>query len=146
MLALKIFIIVFILVLLIIWLFPVVEVSGCSMYPTYNDGDIIIATRLFFKFHKDRVYIYRPPYESEDEKYVIKRLNGMFSAKRGTSILSQLSTSSILRGKKKSVLYFLGDNPPQSYDSRHYGAVSSRRVKYKVLFTICKKEDNCDYD
>ena len=97
--------------------FPLVEVKGNSMYPTYNDGDILISLRLpfFTRFKIGSVYVYKPPYESDEMKYVIKRLH---------------------KFNEKGYLYFLGDNLAYSQDSRNYGYIERERVVCKILFRI----------
>ena len=103
---------------MLIFLFPVIQVCGDSMFPTFNDGDIIIGCRLFSLTPKN-IYIYRPPI---GQKYVIKRLNRV----------------SPVTGN----LFFEGDNKDCSYDSRMYGYVNREQVVAKYIFTIYRKEND----
>lgn len=97
------------------YIFPIIQVCGDSMYPTFNDGDIILGCRLFSLKIKE-VYVFHPPV---GEKYVIKRL-------------TQVSSTT-------NKLFFEGDNSDHSYDSRMYGYVSRDKVVAKYIFTIHKK-------
>ena len=99
--------------LVFLFFFPVVQICGYSMFPTLNDQEIYFGRRIFnkSKCKVGNIYVYRPPYESEEEKFVIKRL------------------AEIKDGK----YFFLGDNPNDSYDSRYYGYVDSKNVVAQLL-------------
>lgn len=86
------------------------------MYPTFNDGDIILGCRFLKDYKVGSVLIYTPPV---GEKYVIKRL-------------TQISS---ITGK----FFFEGDNADHSYDSRMYGYVSRDKIVAQYLLTIHKK-------
>ena len=120
MIKVAILITVVIVLGILYYLFPIIEVVGDSMYPTYKDGEIIFGTRLYrkSKLRKRDVIIYTSPRE---ERIVIKRIDDI--------------------RKKNNRLYFycLGDNRDYSYDSREYGYVSSKRLKCKVLNQRRKK-------
>lgn len=94
--------------------FPIIQVIGDSMYPTYLDGEIIVGTRLFrkSKLKKGDVVLYVCP---TDNKTVIKRIDCVEKRSNGLYI------------------YCLGDNPPKSHDSRYYGFVSSKNLVCKVI-------------
>lgn len=102
---------------LILTLFPVVQICGYSMFPTLSDGEFYMSIRVFRKdkCKVGKIYVYKPPYEDEVEKFVIKRL------------------ADIKDGK----YFFLGDNADGSYDSRYYGYVDSKNV---VAQLITRKE------
>ena len=107
------------LFLLLKYLFPVAQVEGDSMLPTYREGEYLICRRVFFKkkCKVNKIYVI---YLRDDEKgkpyYVIKRLN------------------KILCGGD---YWFLGDNADVSYDSRHYGGIDPKRVIAEVR-KVCK--------
>ena len=97
--------------------FPIVQICGYSMFPTLTDGEFYLGIRVLHKSKCEvgKIYVYKPPYASEQEKFVIKRL------------------ARIKDGK----YYFLGDNEIDSYDSRYYGYVDSDNV---VAQLITRKE------
>ena len=101
-------------------LFPIVTVCGDSMYPTFKDGEIILATRLFrkSKLKKGDVVIYHAP--NDGHRVVIKRID-------------KINTHS-------GVMYCLGDNSEVSYDSRMYGYVSLRKLVCKPIKQRVKAE------
>jgi len=98
---------------IILSLFPIVQICGYSMFPTLTDGEFYIGMRVFRKSKCEvgKIYVYKPPYESEEEKFVIKRL------------------ADIKDGK----YFFLGDNADDSFDSRYYGYVDSKNVVAQLL-------------
>lgn len=108
-----ILLIIGLIVSLILTFFPVVQICGYSMFPTLTDGEFYMGIRVFRKdkCKVGKIYVYRPPYESEEEKFVIKRL------------------ADIKDGK----YFFLGDNADDSYDSRYYGYVDSKNVVARLL-------------
>ena len=113
-----IFIALLIVVIAILYyVFPVIQVCGDSMYPTFKDGDIIIGCRLC-SIERNEVYVFHPPV---GEKYVIKRL-------------TQVSSTT-------NKLFFEGDNPDHSYDSRMYGYVARDKVVAKYIFTIYRRKE-----
>ena len=100
-------------------LFPPVEVCGNSMFPTYRDKELILGTRLYLKRNLKRGDVIL--YKTEDERIVIKRINHIKT-----------------KGKDLE-FYCLGDNSKDSYDSRHYGFVSSKQLVCKALKSRPKK-------
>ena len=107
--------VVFWLLLLLYYLFPVVLVCGESMYPTYQSHTILLTTRLFSKYVPGQVYVYDRVDDDGVTKSVIKRLHD------------------VTVQDNQAYLYFLGDNPEGSYDSRHYGYVHHSNVALKVV-------------
>ena len=104
-----------------LFLFPVIQICGYSMFPTMMDGEFHFGRRVFRK-NKCRVgqiYVYKPPYEDREERFVIKRLAEVNTDRNG-----------------KVQYYFLGDNSNDSYDSRYYGYVDCRNV---VAHIVLKK-------
>lgn len=102
--------------------FPLIRVSGDSMYPTLKEGKILIGCRLFNKkkCRLGKLYIVHLRDEESGEPYfVIKRL--------------RYATFENNEGKTKVYYDFRGDNTEVSYDSRHYGLVPSDKVEAIVL-------------
>lgn len=99
-------------------MFPLIEVCGNSMYPTFHDGDIILGSRLNKSPKKNEVYVFNPP---TGEKYVIKRLTHI--------------------NRDTGKLFFEGDNPDFSYDSRMYGYVSKDKIVARYVLTIHRRKE-----
>lgn len=114
MIVLFIIVAVIVLGLILHFLFPLIQVCGNSMYPTYHDGEILIGCRLFSKKRRKvgEVIVYHSP----DNKVVIKRIEEVVNSTRGCKLY-----------------YCLGDNSDESYDSRYYGAISSKKLVCRIL-------------
>ena len=97
--------------LTLFFVFTPIRICGDSMHPTLIDGDVYFTLRVskLHKFKEGDIYVYRTPYDKS--KYAVKRL-----------ISSQ-----------GHYLFFEGDNKKVSYDSRHYGCISPKQVKFRVL-------------
>ena len=106
-----------VIIALLIYVFPLIQVCGESMLPTYKDGDIVLGCRLF-SLKRNSVYVFRPPV---GEKYVIKRLTQV------SSITNKL--------------FFEGDNSDCSFDSRMYGYISRDKVVAKCIFIIHRRKE-----
>lgn len=105
-------------------IFPPIEFDGWSMYPTYEDKEVVRGMRLFNKKNFKLGYVYVFTRERDGETYhVIKRLTKMKLTKQGLK------------------LFFEGDNSLGSVDSRHYGYVDSSRVVARVIKPKEKMED-----
>ena len=107
-----------VLLLVLGYFFPIVQICGYSMFPTLSDGEFYIGRRVLrkSKCKEGEIYVYRPPYESEEERFVIKRLSHINYTNQG-----------------KPIYYFLGDNSDDSYDSRYYGYVDSHNVVARIV-------------
>lgn len=108
----------------IYYMFPLVNVCGSSMFPTYVNDEIILSTRLFRKrkIKVGDVIVFKHPYVKG--RLLIKRVADLFYSRDG-ELLS---------------IYFLGDNSSDSYDSRNFGYVLTKDLVSKVLFSIKKVE------
>ena len=113
-----VFLIIVGVLLILFYIFPIIQVCGDSMYPNFKDGEIIIGCRIFSMKEKG-VYIYHPPVG--ENKYVIKRLINAHP-------------------KNSNRLFFRGDNYDHSFDSRHYGYVCRKEVVAKYIFKVYRKE------
>ena len=105
----------------VFYTFPIVCVRGRSMLPTFQDGSILITTRLFniYKLKEGQVYVYNRLDEDNKKYLVVKRLTKKHAFIPG-------------------LYYFEGDNPTESYDSRQYGYVNAEDIKARVLWQISK--------
>ena len=116
MIIIAIIISVIILIGVLYYLFPPIQVIGDSMFPTYKDGEIIFGRRVYSKYFlkKGDVIVYISP--DEEGRNVIKRIDEIRLDNRGHYIF-----------------YCLGDNPECSYDSRDYGFVPAKNLVCKVI-------------
>lgn len=114
---LKVILIAIMLLVLILFLFPLVKVEGDSMYPTLIEGEFIRCRRVLFKKKCKVNNIYVIHLKDVDKKpyYVIKRLSKRLS---------------------NNEYWFLGDNSRVSHDSRDYGALPY----YKVVAVVIDKK------
>lgn len=114
------------LCLFVYYVFPVVEVIGYSMFPTYKNGEIIFGTKLYrkSKLKVGDVIIYKCP--TEENRMVIKRIDVI-----DYDLLGNL------------IFYCLGDNTDDSYDSRYYGFISSKSLVCKII-NQRRKSNVCD--
>ena len=94
--------------------FPLIQVVGDSMYPTYLDGEIIFGTRIYrkSKLKVGEVIVYHSPNEN---RIVIKRI------------------ADIKKFRGETFYYCLGDNADHSYDSRYYGSIPSKSIVCRVI-------------
>ncbi len=86
-------------------------VEGDSMNPTYQRGDRLLIDPLFWRImglKKGDVVILRDP---RDSRLILKRIKDI---------------------SQTGELYVVGDNPPQSTDSRHFGPVSKKHIIGRV--------------
>ena len=113
----KVFIVVLLIVVVFLvlhYLFPVIQICGDSMYPTYKGGEILLGYRIYRKDHLKvgDVILFQ---NTEDRRTVIKRI------------------ADIREEKGKLLFFVLGDNPEVSYDSRNYGYISSDRLTCRLF-------------
>ena len=143
---------VFALLALLLYLFPVKLVQGDSMLPTFNDGDLIIVSRIAAYEYGDVIIGMQPTLDGNSQA-VIKRVMG----KAGDNIC--VETDGVYRNgefvsedytldKTNSVcmsvivpegsVFVLGDNRNHSYDSRQSGCMTKRMVTGVVVFNLTK--------
>jgi signal peptidase I len=118
--------------------FQIIHVDGKSMQPTLMKGDFALVNCYSYIFRdpqkEDIVLVKRKPtHPSDNINLSIKRITGI----HGDTVQFQNAT---LSSKKDTVTlsegeYFLvGDNAANSYDSRHYGAVTDSAIIGKVIY------------
>ena len=137
------------------FIFNITHVSGMSMVPTLNDGDILITERvsLFFKEAEiGDVVVIKAPDNSGDNyiKRVIAKSGDKVELKDGEVFVNDLKLDEdytnydptlSLNGETSWVLndgeYFvMGDNRAHSNDSRAFGKIEKSRVKGISVFRL----------
>ena len=84
------------------------QVNGGSMEPTFMDGNLVLAVRLFH----------------------IRKGDIVIAQSRGRDIIKRVADT------RKSKIYLLGDNPSQSTDSRALGWFNNEQIIAKHIWSI----------
>lgn len=114
--------------------FRTVEVRGNSMWPTFKSGDRVLVSSAYWligPIRKNDIVVIR---NKDDDTLLLKRVYAM----GGDTIPFKFVPEdySFANGKyvvPEGKLYLLGDNYPESEDSRHYGPISPEQVIGKVV-------------
>ncbi|HEX8993824.1 MAG TPA: signal peptidase I [Candidatus Paceibacterota bacterium] len=132
-------------------------VSGASMEPTFHTGEYLIIDELSYRFHepqRDDVIIFR--YPRNPSEFFIKRVIGLpgetvHISNDSVSITEQNGTTTVLsepylvnrgNGADQTVTlgsdqYFvMGDNRPDSSDSRYWGPVPASDLIGHVMLRL----------
>lgn len=113
------------IVIIRIFMFSAVRVSGISMLPTLQDEQIIFVNKMAYWKNAPQngdIVIVREPI---DNIQVVKRIVGT----PGTAITIEDKTFIL----KEDEYYIEGDNRDNSIDSRAYGSIRSERIIGKVI-------------
>lgn len=113
------------IVIIRIFMFSAVRVSGISMLPTLQDEQIIFVNKMAYWKNAPQngdIVIVREPI---DNIQVVKRIVGT----PGTAITIEDKTFIL----KEDEYYIEGDNRDNSIDSRAYGPIRSERIIGKVI-------------
>lgn len=113
------------IVIIRIFVFSAVRVSGISMLPTLQDEQIIFVNKMAYWKNAPQngdIVIVREPI---DNIQVVKRIVGT----PGTAITIEDKTFML----KEDEYYIEGDNRDNSIDSRAYGPIRSERIIGKVI-------------
>jgi signal peptidase I len=139
--------------------FKAVRVDGESMAPTLRPGDVLMVDTLEAPEARLGVYVIDVPDERKGP--LIKRLVGL-PGDVMTNTFGRVFASGVevyprdgsppdswyearpayahLRGSglelPADAYYFMGDNPPESRDSRHFGAIESAAVQGRVVWSL----------
>jgi len=130
----------------------VYAISGSSMEPTLHDGERVVIDKLgpaISDLDAGDMVIFTSPLDPT--KNLVKRIIGVEGDRitlRGDRVFrngEQLLEAYALRGLYQEHdelvvplghIFVLGDNRPQSKDSRHFGPVGNDAVRGRVLFRL----------
>jgi signal peptidase I len=132
-------------------------VSGISMDPTFKDADYLIVDRLSYHFEapkRGEVIIFRPP--KNESKYYIKRIIGLpgetveligttvtiknseypdgFTLDQG--YIAHTKNDAFAITLKEGEYFVMGDNRPQSSDSRSWGPVPRSNITGRAILRL----------
>jgi signal peptidase I len=154
-----IYLIIIVLVVLIkIFVVTPVRVNGSSMLPTLEDGDIMILNKLSYKFGDIKRFDIVVIRDDDDDEDIIKRVIGLpgerieykdnilyvngkkvnekFTKNKDSKLNSYSIESLESENVPKDYYFVVGDNRPNSKDSRMIGFVHKDKIKGKASFTI----------
>lgn len=131
-------------------LFGLAKVEGCSMYPQYHEGDLVVFSRVSGSPERGDVILVKVP----DGQTLIKRVIGL----PGEEVYIDGRTGTVLiNGKEleeeygptepegylaypvvlgEGEYFVLGDNRGNSMDSRYYGPIGKSQIKGEVWVTL----------
>ena len=142
----KYFVAVFIVLFLVFrFLIGISYVSGNSMYPTLENGEAVVYNRLAKNYEKGDIVSIRMP----SGNYYIKRIaavegdtvdiiddvlyiNGEADETYGTTPKQTGVVYPLTIGE--GMVFALGDNRPDSVDSRTFGELAETQIRGKILF------------
>jgi signal peptidase I len=107
-------------------------VDGRSMLPTLEPGSIVLVLRCAYGLRSPSGYGYLIRWSSPREGEVVAAA----SPRDGLPIVKRVAADSTIgsgRGLGADSLFLLGDNPPESLDSRDYGPIPIEAVSGRVL-------------
>ncbi|MDD3360320.1 MAG: signal peptidase I [Hespellia sp.] len=130
-------------------IFGIAVVHGDSMYPAYQDGDLLFYNRLDHSYQSEDVILFR----TEDDQLLLKRIIGVSGEEvdieegMGTVLINAmpLKEDYIFQQtfKKKALTYpvdigedeyfVMGDQRENSYDSRDFGTIKKQQIKGKAI-------------
>jgi signal peptidase I len=105
--------------------YVVITVNGDSMSPTYRPGDRVLVRRARV-VRRGQCVVFAEEPTGPPHDWVLKRV----AAAPGDSVPRDLPALRAVTGARVPAghLVVLGDNPAQSYDSRHHGYVTLERL------------------
>ena len=133
----------------------IVRVSGLSMYPTYDDGEILFTNAMFTRddLKYGTVVVFKDLERGKDGSilspvYLIKRIEGVpgdvlevkdgilyRNGKKTTDSDIKIEDAGILKEPytvPENTYFCMGDNRNESRDSRAFGAVNVKNIEYIV--------------
>lgn len=129
-----------------------VRLSGDSMQPNYDDGDVVLFSRLagkIFGYHTGDVVLFYDEAAGEDVT-LIKRIiategdhvqilsEGLFvnDIRLDEPYITEETTGVVDLVIPPDSVFVLGDHRSHSFDSRNMGAIPMKHIEGKVLFRL----------
>jgi signal peptidase I len=130
--------------------FKIIKVQGSSMYPTYVNNQLLLAIKTK-NFQKNDVVV------CNDEGYnILKRIKfiegetvysfyqdtnanvKIISYEEYKKLFNHHSTTALVTKTEvsKNQVFLLGDNLNNSDDSRRFGCVNIKSLKYKIIYPL----------
>lgn len=128
-------------ILLFTFVFGVSRVSGYSMYPTLDDGDVVFYWRLQKTPQRGDILALSLPNSDGYVKRVTAVAGDTVDIKDGIVIVNGIAEENMPETYpeegnfnypltvREGDLFMLGDNRPESIDSRSYGTFSEKQVR-----------------
>lgn len=113
-------------IVLILFNFKIVKVQGNSMYPILKNNTFLIADRYLYKLfeiQKNDILLLEV-----DKKEVVKKIVGF----PGENINIENKKITL----EKNEIYVLGENLPESIDSREYGPLKTNQIIGKIVLVF----------
>lgn len=137
-----------IILILRIYIFEIVKVSGDSMYPTLKDGQLIFLWKPISTLSRGDIVVFTSPDETELIKRVIGLPGENIEIENGIVYIENIemdekyqfdstppdSISEILISTDS--VFVMGDNRNFSEDSRKFGTIPYQLIKGKLIFVI----------
>lgn len=129
--------------------FRIVRVTGESMYPTYQNGELQMAVRpKINELKTGMVVVFDGPDAETKGRELVKRVEGLpgdvLVVKKGILYrngkevkegLDKIEDAGILAKEytvPEDTVFCMGDNRNNSYDSRKFGAVEESKIRYHL--------------
>lgn len=131
--------ILFILFLFFFFNFKIIIVSGQSMSPSFNNGQIVLMKK-GEKIERNNVVILNKDGE-EFIKRVVATDGDIVEQKQGYVFINNVKTFYTTNKDCKAInlkenqFFVIGDNYKDSYDSRDYGIINNDDIQGVILFT-----------
>lgn len=131
--------VLFILFLFFLFNFKIIIVSGQSMSPSFNNGQIVLMKKSE-KIERNNVVILNKDGE-EFIKRVVATNGDIVEQKQGYVFINNMKTFYTTNKDCKAInlkenqFFVIGDNYKDSYDSRDYGIINNDDIQGVILFT-----------
>lgn len=145
--ALVIFLALFLALLLKVYVAEAYEIRGRSMETTFHEDDRVMVLKVFYEIRRGDIVIFSSM--ENPQKDLIKRVIGLpgdrVEMRNGEVLVNgekldepYARTNTRRENRREPVLgpgqyYVLGDNRPDSQDSRVFHAIDTRSIKGKVI-------------